>query len=124
MIAFKYSCVFSNYHISKRVITIAAYTISCFKPGTNVLFTKQELELRHDLTIGLELYIELRFIINSAFQRLGLNSGKIPILEYPQQPILINVATMCKKGCGTYYKMLNKKKCLKGKYGLGKVVLI
>ena len=83
-----------------------------FKPGTNILFTKQELELRHDLTIGLELYIELRFIINSAFQRLGLNSGKIPILEYPQQPILINVATMCKKGCGTYYKMLNKKKCL------------
>ena len=94
--------------ISQKIKVLSDF----YKPNTNKLFSKQELESRFELNIPENTYTELRFIINSAVQKVGLRPENLPIIQLPQQPLLVNIATLTKKGCRPYYRMLNKKKNL------------
>ena len=58
-------------------------------------------------------YIEVTYIIKTAVERLGLVLEKLPEVQLPLQPLLINVASMTIKGCSSYYKILRKKNNLK-----------
>ena len=57
-------------------------------------------------------FIELKYIIKISVERLGLQLDKLPIIQLPSQPLLINVATLTRKGCSSYYKLIRKKKNL------------
>ena len=58
-------------------------------------------------------FIEIRYIIRTAFQSLSINADSLEVPQYPLQPILINIAILIKKGCSLYYKLIRQKKSLK-----------
>ena len=64
---------------------------------------------RFDVTLSLEKYIDLRFTVGNTFQKLRLGNSKLLPAVYPQKPIIIDIATICKKGCNKYYKILTSK---------------
>ena len=45
-------------------------------------------------------------------EKLGLQLEKLPNVQLPSQPLLINIATLTRKGCSSYYKILRKKQNL------------
>ena len=69
-----------------------------FKPNTGI-------------DIGMEKYIDIRYIIKSALQKLRIPESRLAVIAYPLFPTLIDIALATKKGCGLYYRILNKKKC-------------
>ena len=87
-----------------------------FKVGTNSLCAKEDLEERFDLKIDENSYIEVKYIIKTALEKLGLALDKLPQVHLPLQPLLINIATLSVKGCSSYYNILRKKQNLKKIY--------
>ena len=57
-------------------------------------------------------YIEIRYIINLAFQKLRLPAHKVMNAVQPYKPLLIDIALSTKKGCSFYYKIIRKGKNL------------
>ena len=55
-------------------------------------------------------YIEIRFIINLAFQKLKLRSTRVLPAVKPFKPLLIDIALSAKRGCSLYYKLIRKSK--------------
>ena len=60
-------------------------------------------------------YIDIRYILKLSFQTLKLPLSKLQIVSYPLVPTLIRIALSTNKGCGSYYKILSKKRCLENK---------
>ena len=83
-----------------------------FDANTNNFSSKNDLEFRHGINLEENEYIELRFIIKSSFEKLGLQINKVPIIELPYQPLIVNIATLTHKGCNSYYKLIRKRKNL------------
>ena len=77
-----------------------------FKHGTNVMMSRQELEQTYNLVVEEESYVELRYIINSAFIKLNMKVQDIPTVLYPMQTLLVNTANLTTKGCNRYYNLL------------------
>ena len=57
-------------------------------------------------------FIEIKHILCTTLRQIGLQVAKLPVVTRPIQPLLINVATITKRGCNRYYKILNKKSVL------------
>ena len=74
--------------------------------------TKNVLELRLGMNLEENTYLELKYILKSSFEGLGVRLDKIPIFELPHQPLIVNVSTLTKKGCNSYYKIIRKRKNL------------
>ena len=95
---------------SFRTISTKIRTISDFYiPGTNQLYSKDEFENRYRVQISNEDFIELKYIINTAFRNLGLRDNNNHYSFLPSQPLLINIINLTKSGCSTYRKLLEKK---------------
>ena len=96
-----------------------ANTISCladlFYPCTNNIMSREDLMNRYNLEIGENKYIDIRYCINLALQKMRLPREKLLPAVYPLKPVLIDVALSTSKGCGTYYKCLTSKQNLKNK---------
>ena len=84
-----------------------------YEPNTNILLSKENLENRLNCHIEQNNYIELRYIIKTALQSVGLRPDNIPVISLPTQPLIINTAMLTMKGCSAYNKILVKKYHLK-----------
>ena len=63
-------------------------------------------------------YIDIRYIIKLAFQKLRLAESRLSKVFYPLIPTLINIALSTKRGCGAYYKILSRKRCIENKIAI------
>ena len=88
------------------------YLLDFFKLGTNELLTRQEIEEKFDVQISQDTYIELSYIVKTSLQKIGMRLDKLPLVQLPVQPALIAIATMTKKGCSSYYKLIRSKRNL------------
>ena len=85
-------------NISKKINMIADF----YRPGTNNVFTKTELEERFDVVMSDDLYIELKYIFKNACRSLGL------VDNFCHSTTLPSLANKVKKGCNIYYKFIRK----------------
>ena len=83
-----------------------------FEVGTKDLVSKAAIEEKCNIQLSLETYIELKYIIKTSLQKIGLRQDNLPLVQLPIQPILINIATLVNKGCNIYYKLIRRKKVL------------
>ena len=83
-----------------------------FDIGTKEFSSKNTLEIRHGVNVEENAYIELKFILKSSFDKLGFKIDKMPVVELPLQPLIVNIATLTRKGCSSYYKLIRKKQQL------------
>ena len=108
-------CLFQkpdNYHYYK-VTTLANF----FTPGSNTLMNYETFKDSTRINIDKAKYIDIRYIIKLSLQKLRLSESRLAIISYPLIPTLIDIALATKKGCGLYYRILNKKKCIENKIG-------
>ena len=80
-----------------------------FYPGTNIIMEWEDFKTRHNIEIDYEKYIDLRFTIKTAIAKLRLPMSKLYPVNFPEKPLLIDIALLTTKGCGLYYKLLTKK---------------
>ena len=87
-----------------------------FKTGENKMLTYIEfIEKYNTRGFTQEQYIDIWYIITTARQSLGIREENILPKADPMQPLLINLATMTKKGCSVYYKLLTQKQIMNSK---------
>ena len=80
-----------------------------FDPQTGTPLSRIEMERKFEINLNEEMHLEFRYILRMARRCLGLNDDyRIPVFR-PFQPLLINIANLCKKGCSNYYRLLRKK---------------
>ena len=89
-----------------------------FYPGTNDFMDWNDFCTRYNVIISNEKFTNIRYILRVAIQKLNLPQNRLLCANYPQKPLLIDIATSCKKGCSTYYKLLVKKDILTSKIHL------
>ena len=70
------------------------------------------LEVKIGSIIHENTYTEIKYIIKSSLEKLGLQPERLPVVELPYQPLLVNVATITLTGCSSYYKLIRKKQNL------------
>ena len=96
----------------KNVIT----TLSDFYyPSTNQIMAFDAFQNRYRTNLTNIKYIDIRYVISTALQKLNLPPSRLNCADYPQKPTLIHVALATNKGCSYYYKILTKKQGLKNK---------
>ena len=79
---------------------------------------KDDFCSKYNLEIDNNKYIDIRYIITLAVQKLRFPRQKLLIASYPFRPLLIDVALSTKKGCSNYYKLLMEKMFLNNKNGI------
>ena len=89
-----------------------------FYPGTKVLMEWNDFCTRYNVLISNEKFIDIRHCLKVALQKLNLPLNRLLCVQYPVKPLLIDIATMCDKGCSAYYKILIKKDTLSNKIHL------
>ena len=65
--------------------------------------------------ISEEKYIDIRYILTIAVQKLKISQNRLYAASKPLIPLLIDIALSVKKGCRTYYSLLRKKNILSNK---------
>ena len=80
-----------------------------FHPNTNVLMQWNDFCTRYNIQISEQKYIDIRYIIKTAVQKLKISLQKLNLAQSPQKPFLIDLVLSTNKGCSQYYKMLTKK---------------
>ena len=89
------------------VIAGSVSTISdFFHPCTNQIMDKNEFCNKYNLQVSENDYIEMRFIIKLALQKLKLPLHKVAHAIQPSKPLLIDIALGTSKGCSFYYKII------------------
>ena len=81
-------------------------------PGSNIIMEWNDYCTRYNIQIDREKFIDIRYTLKAAIQKLKLPQTRLLCAQYPQKPLLIDIATLCKKGCSSYYKILTKKEHL------------
>jgi hypothetical protein len=100
--------------ISNKIETVADF----FYPGTNNIMQYNDFCVRYNCVISVEKFIDIRYTINLALQKLKLPQSRLNCAQFPQRPILIDIAMSTRKGCSTYCKLLSKKSILNNKMHL------
>ena len=54
-------------------------------------------------------FIDIRYTIKAAISKLNLPQSRLGLVNFPETPLLIEIALSTVKGCSKYYKILNKK---------------
>ena len=88
-----------------------------FYPFTSTIMNKNDFCMRYGLEVDENSYIELRYIINLALQKLKIAPNRLIPAVHPTIPLLIDIILSTKKGCSAYYKILIKKKIMSNKIG-------
>ena len=86
-----------------------------FYPCSNVVMNKEDFCIRYGLEIEENDFIELRYIISLALQKLKIVNQRIIPAFRPFKPLLIDISLSTKKGCSAYYKILMKSKIMSNK---------
>ena len=73
---------------------------------------------RYNCQLSEEKFIDIRYTIKLAIQKLKLPNSRLNTAQYPQRPILIDIAMSTNKGCSAYCKLLAKKSTLNNKIHL------
>ena len=95
--------------LSTKILSVTDF----YKPGTCMLYTRDELITKYDIVISQETMIEIHYIIKNARRNLGLQVDISSEIVLPFQPLLMNIVNLTKTGCSVYYRMLRKKTNLK-----------
>ena len=82
-------------------------------PGTCQLYSRLELENRYGINISEEDFVELSYIIKTAFRKLGLRDNHGICNHLPYQPLLISIINLTKSGCNVYNRLVTKKSNLR-----------
>ena len=61
----------------------------------------------------MEKFLDLRYSIKTALQKLKIYPNRIPEFFMPHRPLLIEIAMTPSEGCSFYSKILSKKATLK-----------
>ena len=97
--------------ISDKIETVADFLYV----GTNNIMQYNDFIVRYNCNITEIKYIDIRYTIMRALQKLKLPQFKLSFAQYPLRPILIDIAMSTTKGCSTYCKFLSKKASLNSK---------
>ena len=89
-----------------------------YYPGTNIIMNWQDFMTRHSMQIAEEKYIDIRYTISTALAKLRLNSSSTISAQFPEKPLLIDIALSSRKGASTYYKLLTHKTNINNKLHL------
>ena len=90
--------------ITEKVKVVADF----FNPINGNMLKKEDFQAKFNLQISSEDFLELSFIIKSAFAKLGLRNNLKIFQEQPTRPLLINAVSSAIKGCKAYYLILSK----------------
>ena len=80
-----------------------------FHPGSSRFLNREDWLLIHGSEVKQEDITEVKYIILSSFNRVGLEDGKVIAPLLPFRPLLIDIANMVPKGCSYYSKLLRHK---------------
>ena len=80
-----------------------------FEVGSNTICTKPYLEQKFGIVIKECDFIELKYIIKCSVEKLGLLVKNLPMVQFPSQPLLVNIALLTKKDAVHIIKLLEKK---------------
>ena len=97
--------------ISTKINTLADF----FIPNTNTIMEYNAFCERYNCQLSEEKYTDIRYTIKLAIQKLKLPNSRLNTAQYPQRPILIDIAMSTNKGCSAYCKVLAKKSTLTNK---------
>ena len=97
--------------LQDKIATLADF----FIPGTNSFLSHNQFGERYSVQLNLEKFIDIRFAINLALQKLKLPQTRLNVVQLPQRPIIIDIALSSRKGCSFYSKLLSKKASLNNK---------
>ena len=101
-----------GFGIFPEITNTVSYIADFFYPGTNNIMEWNDFCNHYNVIISQEKYIDIRFSIKTAIQKLKLPQLRLQTAQYPIKPLLIDIAMSCKKGCSSYYKLLTKKDSL------------
>ena len=88
--------------LQDKIATLADF----FIPGTNSFLSHNQFCERYSVQLNLEKFIDIRFAINLALQKLNLPQTRLNVVQLPQRPIIIDIALSSRKGCSCYSKLL------------------
>ena len=88
-----------------------------FYSNTNDLMNREDFCTKYNLEVAENNFVEIRYIIKTALQKIGCPLNKVLPVSHPNKPLLIDVALATLKGCSFYYKLLRTKKNLKNCMG-------
>ena len=92
------------------------FTLSdLFYPGTNKIMEWVDFCERYACNISHNKFIDVRYILKLAVQKLHLSDVRLNSASSPQKPFLIDMSLCTVKGCSMYYKILTKKSVLHNK---------
>ena len=97
--------------ISKKVCCVGDFLC----PHTNTLMTYQCFLNKYSIHISEDRYIDIRYIIQLALQKIGFPFNKIDTICYPNRPLIIEISAMTMKGCAKYSQLLNYKSNISNK---------
>ena len=80
-----------------------------FYQGTNIFMDWEYFKTHYGIEITYEKFIDIRYTIRAAIAKLRLPYSKLNLVNFPEIPLLIEIALSTVKGCSQYYKILNKK---------------
>ena len=98
-----------------EISEVVSYVADFFIPYTNEIMSHIQFMRKYNLQISENKYIDVRYILNLALQKLKIPCQKLLPAIFPAKPLLIDIATMTKKGCGIYYRILSSKQNLTNK---------
>ena len=70
-----------------------------FYSNTNVLMNREDFCTKYNLEVAENNFIEIRYIIKTALQKIGCPLNKVLPVSHPNKPLLIDVALATLKGC-------------------------
>jgi hypothetical protein len=89
--------------ISTKINTLADF----FIPNTNTMMEYNTFCERYNCQLSEEKFIDIRYTIKLAIQKLKLPNSRLNTAQYPQRPILIDIAMSTNKGCSCLLQTLS-----------------
>ena len=96
-------------------IAPSATLATFFYPYTNTLMERNDFCNKNIVEISEEKYLDIRYTITAAVQKLKISPQRLNCVQFPQKPLLIDIALSTNKGCSQYYKIISKKSVLNNK---------
>ena len=77
-------------------------------PITGEFLPREILIEQYQVDIAVELYTELKYIVNSTKRSLDVTDTRVLQFSRPYQPLLVHTLNLVNQGCSTYYRILRK----------------
>ena len=84
-----------------------------YEPNTSNFLSHDQFCNKYMCNISQEKYIDVRYIIGTTIQKLGIDKNKLVPEQRPFKPFLIHIILASSKGCRTYTQLLQNKLFLK-----------